>query len=186
MEIKTSETSPIRVDFVEGRPLGMTFAPGKTGPSLVGSYFWERSLHADLDRLTGHFGVSVLVSLIEPEEFESLQIEDLRNAARSAGMVSYWFPIKDRDVPDDMGSFIALVRTIRSALSAGDRVVLHCRGGLGRAGTVAACTLVSLGEDVDEAVSMVRESRPGAIENARQEAFVDRFATYWKRFKQKE
>ena len=41
LQIKTSETSPIRVDFVEGRSLGLTFAPGKRSVSTVGPWQWN-------------------------------------------------------------------------------------------------------------------------------------------------
>ncbi len=178
-QIKTSQTSPIRVDFVAGRSLGLTFAPGKHGPSLTGNYTWQRDLRSDLDRLNDHFGVSCVVTLLEEFEFELLKIPNLRDAIRSRGMTSHWFPIVDGGVPDDMASFVATVRTIRSALGTGTRVVLHCRGGLGRAGTVAACVLISLGESGDDAIIHVRAARSGAIENDLQEGFVRQFETFW-------
>ncbi len=59
-----------------------------------------------------------------------------------------------------------------SGLSDGSRVLVHCKGGLGRAGTIAALMLVELGMTVDEAIRTVRAARPGAIETRAQEAFV--------------
>jgi ADP-ribosyl-[dinitrogen reductase] hydrolase len=57
-------------------------------------------------------------------------------------------------------------------LQHGGRVVVHCRGGLGRAGTVAARMLVELGSTPQEAIRRVRASRRGAIETPAQEAYV--------------
>jgi ADP-ribosyl-[dinitrogen reductase] hydrolase len=51
-------------------------------------------------------------------------------------------------------------------------VLLHCMGGLGRSGMVAARLLVELGEEPRTAIQRVRAARPGAIETAAQEAYV--------------
>ena len=178
-EIKTSESSPLRVDFVEGLPLGLTFAPGKQGPSTVGSYRWMRDLHTDVQRLKDHYGIGCVVTLVEEHELQMLNIANLRAEVQSQGMKSHWFPIPDGGVPDDPGELMPLLRTIRSAVRTGERVVVHCRGGLGRAGTVAACVLVSFGRDPADAIVAVRQARPRAIENEQQEDFVTDFSRFW-------
>ena len=45
----------------------------------------------------------------------------------------------------------------------GGKVLIHCRGGLGRAGLVAALLLVEEGVSPPEAIRRVRAARPGAI-----------------------
>lgn len=50
--------------------------------------------------------------------------------------------------------------------------MIHCLGGLGRSGTIAARLLVELGVVPDEAINIVRKARPGAIENNAQETHV--------------
>lgn len=181
LPIKNSTGSPIRVDFVPGRPLGLTFAPGKQGPALMGRYVWERDLEMDLERLSDYYGTGCLVTLVEAHELEELGIARLRERVRAHDMTSHWFPIPDGGVPDDVGAFIATVRTIVSSMLTGVRVVVHCRGGLGRAGLVAACVLVAMGERPDEAIAVVRGARPRAIENEAQEDFVLRFPVVWSR-----
>ncbi len=181
MDVKTSESSPIRVDFLPGVKLGLTFAPGKKGPANFGNYRWDRDLEADLTRLAEHYGIDVVVTLIEAHEFELLSIPDLRDRIRAHDMQSHWLPIPDQNIPPDRSALAALVRTILSALRTGDRVAVHCRGGLGRAGTVAACVLVAQGKDADAAINIVREARPNAIETPQQEAFVYGFQKGWKR-----
>lgn len=181
MNIKDSITSPIRVDFIPGRTLGLTLAPGKRGPAQMGDYTWARDLEVDLDRLRSHYGVNCLVTLVEAHELEELQIPSLRDEVRAREMTSHWLPIPDLGVPADVGSFVALVRTVISSLRTKERVVLHCRGGLGRAGLVAACILIALGSTPEEAIDAVRETRPGAIQTRDQEDFVHQFVDTWRR-----
>ena len=51
-------------------------------------------------------------------------------------------------------------------------MLLHCRGGLGRAGTIAARLLVELGVQPDDAIRRVRDAHEGTIENDSQLAHV--------------
>jgi atypical dual specificity phosphatase len=73
-------------------------------------------------------------------------------------------------------------------------LAIHCGGGKGRAGTVAACYLAAYGcskprSDVTqpslsahEAINALRAIRPGSIETSQQEAFVSKWcSTIWKR-----
>ena len=62
--------------------------------------------------------------------------------------------------------------SIRNRLRLGFDVLLHCRGGLGRAGTITARLLVELGVQPDDAIRRVRDAREGTIENDSQLAHV--------------
>lgn len=75
-------------------------------------------------------------------------------------------------------------QTLCQALSAGDNVLVHCRGGLGRAGTVAGCLLIEMGLSQEDAIERVRQARPGAIETAAQEQYVRGFKASWPILKQ--
>jgi ADP-ribosyl-[dinitrogen reductase] hydrolase len=176
MPARTSATHPIRVDFIPKHEhglagqLGMTFAPGKKAHGIDGH--WDRDLVADLGRLRHEYATDVLVSLIEDHELGKLHIQGLPATASDAGIALDRFAIPDGGVPADADQFAELVRRTVKRLEAGKTVVIHCRGGLGRTGVLAAACLRDLGVDADGAIGIVRAARPGTIENAAQEDFV--------------
>lgn len=59
-----------------------------------------------------------------------------------------------------------------AVLARGDKVLIHCRGGLGRTGVVAARLLIEAGTEPDLAAKLVRAARPGAIETWEQYQYV--------------
>jgi protein-tyrosine phosphatase len=174
--MKSSETDPIRVDFLAaadvGLPgrIGLTFAPGKK--DRFGA--WDRDLDADLQRLRDHYKVDRLVSLMQAREYHMLHIGDLVERARAHGIAVRRFPIHDVSAPPAraMTRFIRMIEAIVDDVRAGRTVVIHCRGGLGRTGLVAASCLVALGHEPGEAIRRVRLARPGAVEAMEQEDWV--------------
>lgn len=179
---KTSESHPIRVDFVSpGAPrtrglLGMTFAPGMKAHAAGGGR-WERDLDADLQLLKEHYGADALVSLMREEEYHGYGIPDLVERATKTEIEVITFPITDVSTPEETEDreYAALVDRISALLREGRTVVVHCRGGLGRTGTVVASTLVALGHAADDAIAEVRRVRPGTVETVEQEEYVRRF-----------
>ena len=70
-----------------------------------------------------------------------------------------WWPIPDLHVPskeEALDHFAELGRRLR----AGERLLLHCGAGFGRAGTIAAGLLITMGDTPDGAVAHVRAHRP--------------------------
>jgi protein-tyrosine phosphatase len=182
--VRTSDSHPLRVDFLPaeivptpGR-IGLTFAPGKC--QVGGSGLWQRDIDKDLTRLREYYRTDILVSLIEEHEFEELKIRTLRERAKDYGIEVTWFPIRDMSVPVAVKPYARLIEMILGALHAGKTVVVHCMGGLGRTGLVAASTLVALGLTADEAIRTVRMSRSGSLEMPEQEKYVTLFRAFLK------
>jgi len=173
---KTSVTHPLQIAEVTagagfGR-IGITFCPGKSGPSLFGGR-WCRDLGIDLDAIRD-WGAATVISLIEDHEFELLGVPQLGAEVRSRFMQWLHLPIRDVSVPDAAfeGEWTVAGEALRSQLRHGFDVLVHCRGGLGRAGTIAARLLVELGIDPSRAIELVRSARPGAIETSEQERYL--------------
>lgn len=180
--VGTSESDPILVDLLPGEEvstpgrLGMTFAPGMWANSVRGR--WERDLAADMTALEKKHGAGVLVSLMEDFEYGYYGIPELLEGGSYGGLEILRFAIPDMGVPREAESqeFASFIREVISRLQAGKNVVVHCRGGLGRTGLVAACVLVALGDhDGNGAIQVVRRARRRTVQTEEQAEFVRRF-----------
>ena len=115
-----------------------------------------------------------MVTLIEDHEFEMLGARGLGAQVRARGIDWHHLPIVDVQPPDERFEtrWLTSGPALTGLLRDGRKVLVHCRGGLGRAGTVAALLLVELGVNGAEAVRRVRAARPGAIETSGQLRYV--------------
>jgi ADP-ribosyl-[dinitrogen reductase] hydrolase len=161
---------------VRARPehglIGITLCPGKQQHSAM-SGSWARDLAMDLDRIR-QWGVAAVVSLIEDHEMAELGAADLGPAVRARHMAWYHLPIRDVSVPDQAfeAAWQRAGPQLRFLLGQGFGVLIHCKGGLGRAGTLAARLMVELGVAPEAAMAEVRAARPGAIETQAQAQHV--------------
>jgi len=174
--LRTSEADPLQIASVEagarrGR-IGITFAPGKNDRSASGGP-WARDLGRDLDVIVD-WGARALVTLLEPQELAWLAITRLGAEVERRGMEWLHLPIRDVSVPgpEFEAKWPAASERLRACLDAGENIVVHCRGGLGRAGMISARLLVETGIDPEVAMARVRTARRGAIETLEQELWV--------------
>jgi len=97
--------------------------------------------------------------------------------AAKVGLRAAHLPIADLTAPtlDEVVQFVGLAE---GSVAAGAPVAVHCLGGRGRTGTMAACYLVRGGLQPWGAIDEVRRCRPGSIETSDQERAVLRYAQY--------
>lgn len=170
--IRTSETHPLEIAAVradEGMGLvGLTFAPGKQqAVAMTGA--WKRDLALDLD-VVAAWNAAAVVTLVEDYELDDLQITPLGEEVRARHMAWVHAPIRDYGVPGPAfeQTWANIGPGLRARVRDGANVLVHCKGGLGRAGTIAARLLVELGIEPGSAVDQIRAARPGAIETTAQ------------------
>lgn len=169
---KTSLTHPLEIAAVSAGPVlgrvGITFCPGKYDRQAMTGY-WDRDLSIDLDAIRD-WGAAAVVTLLEPKEILLLRVEHLGEEVRRRGMLWLHLPIADVSTPDEgfERNWVLAGDALRTLLRNGRDVLVHCRGGLGRAGTIAARLLIELGMEPPTAIDRVRAVRPGAIETPEQ------------------
>lgn len=155
------------IAHVDGNPRGrlsIAMAPGKKDGR------WNRDLDMDLDVIAAT-GIEIIVCLLEWFELKMLSILDYPKKAQERGFIFYHMPIKDRRVAFQR-DIDALVPIIVHHLLAGKSILVHCRGGLGRAGTICACCLGHFNYLGSQAIDTVRKQRPGSIQTNEQENCV--------------
>lgn len=175
---RTSKTHPLEIAAVRASPthgrIGITFCPGKhDNAAMTGA--WARDLSADLDVIAA-WGARIVITLVEQHELEALRVSNLGSEVRSRGLEWRHLPIADYSVPTATfeKEWEAHGKEIRAMLRGGGDIVVHCKGGLGRAGMIAARLLVELGMAPEQAIKEVRNVRKGAIETLAQETLIRR------------
>jgi protein-tyrosine phosphatase len=168
MVARTSISHPLQIAEVKVNDdygtIGVTFCPGKHDRMAV-TGIWERDLNIDLDTIKV-WGASLVLTLLESSEMSDLNVPTLGEEVEKREMQWVHLPIADYSIPDDEFEqrWLEEGKAIRHRLRCGDNILIHCKGGLGRAGTIAARLLVELGIEPKKAIRMVRKVRVGAIE----------------------
>lgn len=168
-------SSPIRVTWL---PQDLVAPPGRLGltrcPGSLGSV---GSVRQDLESLQRQ-GTRVLVSLVTDEDLRVYGVPLLFPTAEGLGLEVWHLPIVDTQVPGNVREADELLSRLDAGLQEGICAVMHCIGGIGRTGTLAACLLVRRGLPPDEAIGQLRRLRhPRTVENKEQESYVHDYAS---------
>src|SRR5262249_3558125 len=105
----------------------------------------DRDLALDLN-VVRDWGAAGVVTLLEPHELTMLRVEKLGEEVLRREMLWFHLPIVDASIPDKRFEqrWKGVDKELCSILCSGRHVLVHCRGGLGRAGMIAARLLVEL------------------------------------------
>ena len=124
-------------------------------------------------------GVDTVVSLLTQSEEVELSLTEERDLVRRSGLKFMNFPIPDYSVPRSQNATRQFVNELRDQLSRGNKVGIHCRGGIGRSSLVAACVLVTLGESSGNAFSQIESARGVSVpDTIEQKNWVASFAEH--------
>jgi protein-tyrosine phosphatase len=165
---------PLRIDWLDNKyskpgRLGITILPGRRD--------FDRSLREDMASLKKQ-GVTHVVTLVTPDELTDYGVANLNEVLKNSGFETRYLGIKDQGV-SSLEQMAVLVQWIQDTTAKGKKVMMHCVGGLGRSGLVAASYLVAQGIDAKTAVAEVRRVRSSrAIESREQEEFIFKFESY--------
>lgn len=114
--------------------------------------------------------INAVAVLVEDWELDY----DLQTWARF-GVHMKHLPIPDFGTPS-VAELHELIAWIKEETEGGNAVLVHCVGGIGRSGMVAAAYLVANGFGVDDAITRVKARVRGALEIDAQKELVRAFA----------
>lgn len=125
-----------------------------------------------------HDGADALITLMPDEELARYNAATLPDEVRKMGMAWFQFPVEDDAAPGEMfeQTWQARKAEVLSLVRQGHGVAIHCRGGSGRTGFMAAVILRELGLGSEETTRLVKSMRPNSLKLAEQ---TDYLATHY-------
>lgn len=104
-------------------------------------------------------GVDCLVSLLESSEAYELGLSCESDLCRNHEIEFINYQIEDVNTPKDSDSFIALVKSLAGRIKKTEKVVIHCRMGIGRSSMLAAAILIHIRFDERKVFKIISKSR---------------------------
>jgi protein-tyrosine phosphatase len=173
-------TDPLRTDWARERSrnggadrIPLPVATG--GLWLCGKHF----IGPDPELALAKTGATTVVCLSQPAEIED-RYPDYARWLR-ADPRAIWFPVPDLHAPE-LDVVLPVLARLRDHVEAGEVLLVHCGAGIGRAGTIAAALLITMGLSLEDACATVAANRPMAGPEAGvQRQLLDRLEEFWSR-----
>ncbi len=152
----------------KGAELVLTPCPGTKGTDLTSS----------LQQLKAQ-GVKAVVTALSEDEMAKAGVAELSQQVQALGMLWFHCPIEDDQAPDAefKVDWLKASPELHQLLDNNQGVALHCMGGSGRTGLLAAHLLLERGWDLATIKTRVQALRPGAYTKASQIEYIDAVAT---------
>ena len=149
-------------------------------------------------------GISIPKRKEEIEAFKFMNIGLVVSVLEEETLDPSWFDNDIKNIhydvvnycPPTMNDLLEIIEEMENVIKMGKGVVVHCGGGVGRAGSVLACFIIKHGLTGEikentypvmsgsEAIAKIRELRPKSIETEKQENFIKEYSDYlWKNVK---
>ncbi|MFA0415153.1 cyclin-dependent kinase inhibitor 3 family protein [Vibrio renipiscarius] len=137
----------------------------------------DASLYESLEQLKEQ-GVKAIVTALDYKELAEKNVSQLGSLTQELGMQWFQIEIEDDCAPDGnfMTKWQAASPTLQEIVDKGGKVAMHCMGGSGRTGLLAAHLLLERDWALDEIVSQVQALRPGAFTKPVQIAYIEQVA----------
>ncbi len=127
----------------------------------------------DIDHISD-WKPAMVISLTTKAEMDGHGAASLGADLRDSGTRWEHLPIDDSKVPDAAWErkWREISRVAHAALRGGGRVLVHCKGGKGRAGMVALRLMTEAEEQPLKSLARLRALRPGAVETDAQKTWA--------------
>jgi len=110
-------------------------------------------------------GAKAVLTLMPNDEMERNGVLDMPVICKKLGMSWIHLPIEDDCAPRDefFRAWEKHAEEIHGLLQSEKNIAIHCKGGSGRTGLVAAQILIERGQSLQEASALVKQLRPNAL-----------------------
>lgn len=123
-------------------------------------------------------GATAVITVMPDSELAENQVSDMSSRCAQQGLAWFHLPVADDSAPaDDFESQWATQHDeVLARLNAGERIAIHCKGGSGRTGLIAAVLLTSLGLPLSQAKAQIQALRPKALQHPVHISWISQFA----------
>lgn len=137
-----------------GTKLIFTPCPGTKGVSVTDS----------LNALKAA-GAQMVVTMMTQHELIEHQADTIPALCETLGMAWYHLPVEDGCAPEELfAQAFALHKTaLLNAVNTGVTMVIHCHGGSGRTGLMAAILMLESGYDAADIKAQIQRIRPKSL-----------------------
>lgn len=124
-------------------------------------------------------GASVLLTLMPTEELLQNEIDLLPEECQMLGIEWFHLPVDDDQAPGEAfkAAWVQHQPRLKQLLIDGKTIAIHCKGGSGRTGLVAAQLLIESGVPFNDAIRDVQSLRPRAIQHPAHIEYIGQFDT---------
>lgn len=122
-------------------------------------------------------GAEAVITLMPSGELEQHQAAGLPALCAERNLQWFHLPVADEQVPqaDFAAAWEQARERMQALLGQGGTLAIHCKGGSGRTGLIAARLLVDRGLPRDQAVAMIQSLRPKAIQHPAHVAWLAQY-----------
>ncbi|MBT8439016.1 MAG: dual specificity protein phosphatase family protein [Gammaproteobacteria bacterium] len=110
-------------------------------------------------------GAEAVITMMTDDELDKFEVSSLPEVVQQSRMVWFQFPVEDDAAPAKAfeQSWQAQKNEVLSLVRQGKCVAIHCRGGSGRTGFMAAVIMREMGMDEMQTTTLVQGLRPNSL-----------------------
>ena len=167
---------PLRLDFINLYRLGLCDCLALS--SLPGCRFRDvqRHLQDDIQTILDK-GITDIMVLMQTSEFRKYRVPQLLEEYTKHGLTVHHHVLEDGTVPS-LHQLFHCIKSMKSVISAGGRLLVHCYGGLGRTCLVVSTFLMSIDQSMspEYVIQLMRDKRGvRAVQTVRQYNMIMEF-----------
>jgi len=123
-------------------------------------------------------GATGIITLMADTELSENGAADLGQVCQQMGLQWYQLPVADDAAPADdfQTAWQQHSAEILQRLNAGETLAIHCKGGSGRTGLIAAQIVMAAGGALDMTIAAVQALRPRALQHPAHLAYLQQIS----------